>query len=63
VTTGFPIDREATAAWLGFGGLVENSIDAVASRDFVVDALRAPRSGPRHSAVAAARRTLAGALP
>lgn len=32
-TTGFPIDREATAGRLGFGGLVENGYDAVASRD------------------------------
>lgn len=32
-TTGFPIDRQATTHSLGFGGLVENGFDAVASRD------------------------------
>lgn len=32
-TTGFPIDRQATAKRLGFDGLVENGLDAVASRD------------------------------
>ena len=32
-TTGFPIDRQATATSLGFDGLVENALDAVASRD------------------------------
>lgn len=32
-TTGFPIDRKSTASRLGFDGLVENALDAVASRD------------------------------
>lgn len=32
-TTGFPIDRHATAQRLGFAGLVENGLDAVGSRD------------------------------
>jgi argininosuccinate lyase len=32
-TTGFPIDRLATMRRLGFGRLVENAFDAVASRD------------------------------
>ncbi len=41
VGTGFPISREQTAEWLGFAGLVENAIDAVASRDYLVDALAA----------------------
>jgi argininosuccinate lyase len=34
-TTGYPINRERTARLLGFEGLVENSLDAVASRDYV----------------------------
>lgn len=38
-TTTYPIDRERTAALLGFDGLVENSIDAVASRDYVPELL------------------------
>jgi argininosuccinate lyase len=39
--TTFPIDREATAADLGFGGISSNSLDAVADRDYVCDALYA----------------------
>lgn len=39
--TAFPIDRELTASLLGFGGVVDNSLDAVASRDFVVHVLSA----------------------
>ncbi len=39
--TGFPIDREMTASLLGFSGLVENSMDAVATRDFILEALAA----------------------
>ncbi|MHB0976027.1 MAG: argininosuccinate lyase [Candidatus Aquicultorales bacterium] len=34
-----PIDREAVAAELGFDGVIENSIDAVSDRDFIVDYL------------------------
>ncbi len=34
---GFPLDREATAAELGFDGVTANSLDAVADRDFVVE--------------------------
>ena len=39
--TGFPIDRLLTADLLGFDGLMENSIDAVASRDYIPEILSA----------------------
>jgi argininosuccinate lyase len=39
--TGFPIDRDQTAAALGFEKPAANSIDAVSDRDFVVDYLHA----------------------
>jgi argininosuccinate lyase len=39
--TGFPIDRQATAASLGFARPMRNSMDAVGSRDFVLEALAA----------------------
>jgi argininosuccinate lyase len=39
--TGFPIDREATAAALGFDGPMANSLDAVSDRDFALDYLAA----------------------
>ena len=35
--TRLPIDREKVAGLLGFGGLVENSIDATSSRDFAAE--------------------------
>jgi argininosuccinate lyase len=38
---GFPIDREAVAAELGFDAPSANSIDAVSDRDFAVEALAA----------------------
>jgi len=38
-STGFEIDRERTAELLGFDGLVENSMDAVSTRDFLLEAL------------------------
>jgi argininosuccinate lyase len=38
-TTSFNIDRHFMADILGFQGLIENSIDAVSSRDFVVEIL------------------------
>ncbi len=39
--TGFAIDREATAAALGFDRPTANSLDSVSDRDFVVDYLHA----------------------
>jgi len=36
-TTSFPINRERVAALLGFSGIAENSIDAVGSRDFILE--------------------------
>ena len=39
--SGFPIDREAVAADLGFAGITRNSLDAVADRDFVVEVVGA----------------------
>ncbi len=38
-STGYPIDRQYTATLLGFEGLVENSMDAVATRDFALETL------------------------
>jgi argininosuccinate lyase len=39
--TGFPIDRHATAASLGFDGPTRNSLDSVSDRDFALDYLMA----------------------
>ena len=39
--TGFPIDRDATSAALGFDRPTANSLDSVSDRDFVVDYLSA----------------------
>jgi argininosuccinate lyase len=38
---GYPLDRETTAAELGFDGVTANSLDAVADRDFVVEVIAA----------------------
>ncbi|MEQ1643382.1 MAG: argininosuccinate lyase [Pyrinomonadaceae bacterium] len=35
--TGFPIDRDAVAAELGFAGVSANSLDAVSDRDFAIE--------------------------
>jgi argininosuccinate lyase len=45
---GYPLDREATAAELGFDGVTPNSIDAVGDRDFVVEVLAAVALGMVH---------------
>jgi len=39
--TGFPIDRDATAAALDFDGPTLNSLDGVSDRDFAIDYLQA----------------------
>ena len=46
--TGFPIDREITAAALGFEGPTCNSLDAVSDRDFALDYLMAATSCALH---------------
>jgi len=38
-STGFKIDRSLTARLLGFEGLVENSMDAVSTRDFILEVI------------------------
>ena len=45
---GYPIDREAVAAELGFDGVTANSLDAVSDRDFVVEAVAAAALGMVH---------------
>lgn len=38
-STSYPVNRELTQKLLGFDGIIENTMDAVASRDFTVEAL------------------------
>ena len=45
---GYPLDREATAAELGFDGVSANSLDAVSDRDFVVETISAIALGMVH---------------
>jgi argininosuccinate lyase len=45
---GYPLDREAIAAELGFDGVTANSLDAVSDRDFVVETLAAVSLGMVH---------------
>jgi argininosuccinate lyase len=39
--TTFPLDREMTAAELGFSGITRNSLDSVADRDFLIEVVAA----------------------
>jgi argininosuccinate lyase len=45
---GYPLDRDAVAAELGFDGVTANSLDAVSDRDFVVETLSAVALGMVH---------------
>ena len=46
--SGFPFDREALAAELGFGAISRNSLDAVSDRDFALDFLFAASTTMLH---------------
>jgi argininosuccinate lyase len=46
--TGFPIDRHATAAALGFDGPMTNSLDGVSDRDFAIEYLTAATQTALH---------------
>jgi argininosuccinate lyase len=45
---GYPLDREATAAELGFEGVTANSMDAVSDRDFALETMSAVALGMVH---------------
>lgn len=40
-STGFPLDRDYVCELLGFDALLENSMDAVSTRDFIIEAIAA----------------------
>jgi len=46
--TSFPLDRQMTAAALGFDGPTRNSLDAVSDRDFAIDYLTAATQTALH---------------
>jgi argininosuccinate lyase len=46
--TNFPTERMFVASELGFGGIAENSLDAVSNRDFVLDYLNAAATCALH---------------
>ncbi|PYN08977.1 MAG: argininosuccinate lyase [Candidatus Rokuibacteriota bacterium] len=56
--TAFPIDREALARELGFGGVTSNSLDAVSDRDYVLEYLAAAAITGMHFSRLAADLTL-----
>ena len=45
---GYPLDREATAADLGFDGITRNSLDAVSDRDFAIETVAAAALAMAH---------------
>ena len=45
---GYPLDRETTAAELGFDGVTANSMDAVSDRDFAIETMAAVALGMAH---------------
>jgi argininosuccinate lyase len=45
---GYPLDRAATAAEMGFDGVTANSLDAVSDRDFAVETMSAVALGMVH---------------
>ena len=61
--TGFPIDRDATAAALGFDGPTANSLDAVSDRDFALDFLMAAAQVALHLSRLAEELVLWASLP